>query len=276
MRSAFALIRVSFLNAASYRFAMFVSVASLALQIVPTYFIGRTLDPFMAPAIQGQGSDFFGFLVVGTIAYLLLAASVDALPRALERGISTGTLELIFSTPSSTPSLLVGLTGYELLWTAMRCLVVLGAAAVFGFHAHWTRIPEAVAILALVVATYFGVGMIGGAMIVAFRRTAALQTVVIVGSAMFGGVTYPPSLVTTALARYSDAPVWVGRLTEVVPLTYGLRAVRKITIDDAPLSAVLTDIGALAIFCVAFLSAGSLAMTYALRRARAEGTLSQY
>jgi ABC-type multidrug transport system permease subunit len=251
-------------------------VASLALQIVPTYFIGRTLDSFMAPAIEGQGSDYFGFLVVGTIAYLLLAASVDALPRALERGISTGTLELIFSTPSSTGSLLVGLTGYELLWTAARCLVVLAAAAAFGFHAHWGRLPEAVAILALVVATYFGIGMIAGAMIIAFRRTAALQTVVIVGSAMFGGVTYPPSLVTTAVSRYSNAPEWIGRLVDVVPLTYGLRAVRRLAIDGAPVRAVLSDVGVLAMFCAAFLAAGSLAMTYALRRARAEGTLSQY
>ena len=63
---------------------------------------------------------------------------------------------------------------------------------------------------------------------------------------------------------------------EVVPLTYGLRAVRRITIDDAPLRAVLPDVGALALFCFASLSVGSLAMTYALRRARAEGTLSQY
>ena len=276
MRSALALVRVSFLTAASYRFAMFVSVASLALQIVPTYFIGRTLDPFMAPAIQGQGSDYFGFLVVGTIAYLLLAASVDALPRALERGIATGTLELIFSTPSSTPSLLVGLTGYELLWTATRCLVVLGAAATFGFHAHWSRVPEAMVILGLVVATYFGLGMVAGALIIAFRRTAALQTIVIVGSAMFGGVTYPPALVGTALSRYSDAPAWIGRLTEAIPLTYGLRAVRQVTIDGVPFRAVLADVGMLSIFCIVFLTLGSLAMTYALRRARAEGTLSQY
>jgi ABC-type multidrug transport system permease subunit len=276
MRSALALVRVSFLTAASYRFAMFVSVASLALQIVPTYFIGRTLDPFMAPAIRGQGSDYFGFLVVGTIAYLLLAASVDALPRALERGIATGTLELIFSTPSSTPSLLIGLTGYELLWTATRCLVVLGAAATFGFHAHWSRVPEAMAILGLVVATYFGLGMVAGALIIAFRRTAALQTIVIVGSAMFGGVTYPPALVGTALSRYSDAPAWIARLTEAIPLTYGLRAVRQVTIDGVPFRAVLADVGMLSIFCIVFLTLGSFAMTYALRRARAEGTLSQY
>jgi ABC-type polysaccharide/polyol phosphate export permease len=153
---------------------------------------------------------------------------------------------------------------------------VLAAAAAFGFHAHWSRVPEAAAILALVVATYFGVGMIAGAMIIAFRRTGALQTVVIVGSAMFGGVTYPPALVTQAVSRYSNAPDWIGRLVEIVPLTYGLRAVRKIAIDDAPLRAVLADVGTLALFCFAFLSVGSLAMSYALRRARAEGTLSQY
>jgi ABC-2 type transport system permease protein len=266
MRSALALIRVSFLTAASYRLAMFVSVAGLALQIVPTYYIGRTLDPFLAPAIKGEGSDYFGFLVMGTVAYLLLAAAVDALPRALEKGISTGTLELIFSTPSSVPSLLVGLTGYELLWTTARAIVVLGAAAAFGFHAHWSRFPEAALIFAIIVVTYFGIGMLAGAMIIAYRRTASLQTIVILGSAMLGGVTYPTKLV----------PSWIGRFSDVIPMTYGLRAVRRITIDDWPLRAVLADLGTLVLFCVTFLAIGSLAMTHALRRARAEGTLSQY
>jgi ABC-type multidrug transport system permease subunit len=71
-------------------------------------------------------------------------------------------------------------------------------------------------------------------------------------------------------------PHWVSRLSDVVPMTYGIRAVRRITIDDWPLRAVLADVGILSIFCLAFLTLGSLGMTHALRRARAEGTLSQY
>jgi len=266
MRSALALIRANFLTAASYRLAWIMSIAGLAFQIVPTYYVGKTLDPYLGAAIKGEGSDYFGFLVMGTVAYLLLAAAVDALPRALERGINTGTLELIFSTPSSVPSLLVGLTGYELLWATARCFIVLGAAAAFGFHAHWARFGEAAVILAMIVATYFGAGMVAGAMIIAYRRTGQLQTAVIVGSAMIGGVLYPTKLV----------PQWAARFSDLVPMTYGIRAVRRITIDDWPLRAVLPDVGRLSIFCVAFLAVGSLAMTHALRRARAEGTLSQY
>ena len=266
MRSALALIRANFLTAASYRLAWIMSIAGLAFQIVPTYYVGKTLDPYLGAAIKGEGSDYFGFLVMGTVAYLLLAAAVDALPRALERGINTGTLELIFSTPSSVPSLLVGLTGYELLWATARCFIVLGAAAAFGFHAHWVRFGEAAVILAMIVATYFGAGMVAGAMIIAYRRTGQLQTAVIVGSAMIGGVLYPTKLV----------PQWASRFSDLVPMTYGIRAVRRITIDDWPLRAVLPDVGRLSIFCVAFLAVGSLAMTHALRRARAEGTLSQY
>jgi ABC-2 type transport system permease protein len=141
---------------------------------------------------------------------------------------------------------------------------------VFGFHAHWTRFGEAAVILAMIVATYFGAGMIAGAMMIAYRRTGQLQQVVIVGSAMIGGVMYPTKLVTQV------APQWVARISDFVPMTYGIRAVRRVTIDDWPLRAVLTDVGMLGVFCVVFLALGSLAMTHALRRARAEGTLSQY
>ncbi|MEO6528283.1 MAG: ABC transporter permease [Gemmatimonadaceae bacterium] len=266
MRSAWALIRVTFLTAASYRLAMLVSVAGLALQIVPTYYIGRTLNPYLAPTIAEQGGDLFGFLVLGTIAYLLLAAAVDSLPRAFERGISTGTLELIFSTPSPVAALLVGLTGYEILFAMTRCVVVLLAATVFGFHPHWANVPAAMLILGVIVVTYFGVGMIAGGMIIAYRRTASLQTIAILGSAILGGVTYPPSLI----------PSWLGKFSGLVPMTYGIRAVRQLVIGGTPLRAVLPDVGILAMFCVAFLALGSLAMTHALRRARAEGTLSQY
>jgi ABC-2 type transport system permease protein len=266
MRSAMALIRVAFLTAASYRLAMIVSVLGLGLQIVPTYYIGRTLDPFMAPAIKGQGSDYFGFLVLGTVAYLLVAAAVDSLPRAFEKGINTGTLELIFSTPSPVPALLVGLTGYEIMWATARAIVVLIAAALFGFHAHWGAIPAAALVLGLIVATYFGIGMVAGAMIIAYRRTASLQTIVIVGSALLGGVSYPPSLI----------PGWARGFSPFVPLTYGLRAVRRLVIDGRPVTDVLADVGILAIFCAVILLLGSIAMTHALRRARAEGTLSQY
>jgi ABC-2 type transport system permease protein len=266
MRSAMALIRVAFLTAASYRLALIMSVLGLGLQIVPTYYIGRTLDPFMAPAIKGQGSDYFGFLVLGTVAYLLVAAAVDSLPRAFEKGINTGTLELIFSTPSPVPALLVGLTGYEILWATARAIVVLIAAALFGFHAHWSALPAAAVILALIVGTYFGFGMIAGAMIIAYRRTASLQTIVILGSALLGGVSYPPSLI----------PWWARGLSPFVPLTYGLRAVRRLVIDGRDVAYVLADVGILAIFCVVILLLGSIAMTHALRRARAEGTLSQY
>jgi ABC-2 type transport system permease protein len=118
----------------------------------------------------------------------------------------------------------------------------------------------------MIVATYFGAGMIAGAMMIAYRRTGQLQTVVIVGSAMIGGVLYPTKLV----------PSWAARFSDVVPMTYGIRAVRRVTIDDWPLRAVLSDVGTLGMFCIAFLVLGSLAMTHALRRARAEGTLSQY
>jgi ABC-type multidrug transport system permease subunit len=71
-------------------------------------------------------------------------------------------------------------------------------------------------------------------------------------------------------------PSWAARFSDLVPMRYGIRAVRRITVDDWPLRAVLADVGMLGVFCVAFLALGSLAMTYALRRARAEGTLSQY
>ena len=68
MRSALALVRANFLTAASYRVAWIMSLAGLAFQIVPTYYISKVLDPVLGSSIKGEGSDYFGFLVMGTVA----------------------------------------------------------------------------------------------------------------------------------------------------------------------------------------------------------------
>ncbi len=268
MRKTIALVRAGFLTAASYRLSIVVSFAMLAFQAVPTFYIGHILQPFMGPSIQSEGKDYFGFLLVGTVAYLFLAAAVDALPRALDSGIYTGTLEALFTTPTPLAVLLAGLTGHEMIMTMLRAGVFLVVGSALGARVAWSHLPAASLIILLIVLAYYPIGVLAGALIVAFRRAGPLQTVVVVFSGLLGGVSYSTTM--------QQIPSWIQRLSTFVPLTYGLRALRRVLLEGRPLADVASDLSRLAALGLALFILGAYCFSLALRHARRSGSLAQY
>jgi ABC-2 type transport system permease protein len=266
MRKVLAMMRANWISASSYKVNMVWSVIGLLASVIPVYYITGAFQPMMADKIRDQGGEFFGFVLVGQIAFTLLTAAVTALPGAVGAGISSGTLELLLSTPTRLPTLFAGMVGYTLTWTSLRCLLMLTAGWVLGATVAWEKVPVAVAILAIIVLTYMSVGVVLAAMILAFRFTGPIAQGVLVSSVLLGGVYYPTKVI----------PSWIQRISDFIPLTYGLRALRRTLLDGAPLWAVGRDLGILLAFCAALLALSSVAFMGALRYSKRMGTLSQY
>lgn len=266
MRSVLALIRASFLGAASYRVSMLLSLAGLLATVVPVYFIAGALQPVVAASIRSEGGSYFGFLIAGIAATYVLAAAISAIPAALTSSIGSGTFEAMLVTRTPLPLLLLGMSGYALLWNLLRAGLLLAGAAVVGVHVDWLAIGPVLVIGGLLVVAYGGLGLVAAAAIVAFRTAGPFVTAVIAGSGLLGGVYYSTSVI----------PSWLQSLSAVVPLTYGLRASRMLLFGDATVADVIPDVAMLGLLTLASLAAGAAAFVVALHRARTAGTLSQY
>jgi ABC-2 type transport system permease protein len=266
MREALALIRASWFTATSYRLNIVISLAALLVSVVPLYFVTHALQPVMADAIRTEGGQYFGFLLVGMIAYSFLTASVNALPGAIGSGVGTGTLEALLATRVRLPWLLGGLVGYNFVWTTVRAVLLLAAGVLFGAHVALAGIPASLAILALLILAYIPFGIMGGALMLAFRTTGPVLQGVLVLSGLLGGVYYPTHVI----------PSWIRSLSSVVPLTYGLRALRQTLLEGVPLRAVAPDVLALVGFVIVLMSVSIVVFTMALHYARRAGTLAQY
>lgn len=266
MREVLALMRASWLTATSYRLNMAFSILALLVTVVPLYFVANALQPLMGQAISNEGGHYFGFLVIGTVAFSLLTAAVTALPGAVGSGIRSGTLEALLATPARLPAILGGLVGHTILWTALRCLVLVGFGLVLGVRVEWGNILLASGIVAMIVLAYLPVGLGAAALVLAFRTTGPLPQGVLIASGMLGGVYYPTHVI----------PSWIEGFSYVIPLTYGLRALRRTLLDGVPFAAVAGDIGVLAAFVVVLSAAGAGAFAVAIRHARRRGTLAQY
>ncbi len=266
MTRVLALMRAHWQMMRSYRVQTLISMTGILVSVVPLYFIAGAVQPVMAGSIKTEGGSAFGFLVVGLAAFTLVSVAVNALPVAVAERINSGVFEALLSTPTSLIELLVGLNAFDLVLAAIRAAVLVGAASLLGATIIPGRVLPAIAILGLIVAAHLPLGVLGAAMILAFRTAGPLPKAILMISGLLGGVYYPTSA----------NPAWLRSISAVLPLSHGLRALRRVLLQNASLAAVAPDLVALAGTAAALIVLGAVAVSFALRRARAQGTLTQY
>ncbi|MCC7416393.1 MAG: ABC transporter permease [Acidobacteria bacterium] len=267
MGKVLALVRASWLEALSYRVKMVFTLAGLLAAALPFFYIANALQPLMARSIAQEGGQYLAFLVVGMVTFAFLRTAISSLPEEVGRAIASGTLEAMLGTPTRMPALLGGLIGYSFVWTGVRAIVFVGLAWLMGAHFIWGRGLMAAGILALIVVTHITFGVMAAALILAFRTAGPLEGIIVWVSTILGGVYYP----TTAI------PDWLARVSDFVPLTYGLRAMRRALLDTNIDYALLRgDLQILLASGVVLTAVSLAAFGAALRYARAAGTLAQY
>lgn len=266
MRSIIALTRVAWLSGTSYRLATLMQFASVIVSVVPLYFIATAVQDIAATSIQAEGGRYFSFVVIGVAAIYVLAAALGAIPSAIAGNIGSGVFESLLVTRTSLPKLLIGLSGYPVSLSLLRAAALVIGGTFFGLRVSPTMIPAALVIVGLMAIAYAGIGLVSAALIVIFRTSGPLITVVMALSGLLGGAYYSTAAV----------PGWLQGLTDYVPLTYALRPIRMLLLGGASVGEVVQDVTILTIIAVVTMSIGTLCLTLALRRARRAGTLSQY
>jgi ABC-2 type transport system permease protein len=266
VRAILALLNAGFQTAVSYRVRFMMSLASVLLTVVPVFFVAQALQGMMAPRIQGEGGDYFAFLILGFLVMALAYPAIDALPSQVGGDIKNGFFEALVGAPAGIPAVLVGLVAYPIAIALVRAGLMLATSVLLGVDVAWPYLPNALLIVVLLVAAHFGIGLIATAAVIAFRTTLSLPQLLSTGSALLGGVYWPTSVI----------PSWLQKLSDAFPVSYGLRALRRVALDGQGLAAVRDDLLTLTAFAGFLLSVGVLAMASALAQARRRGTLSQY
>jgi ABC-2 type transport system permease protein len=266
VRKVFALIRASWLHVLSYRLQMVFTIGGLLVGVVPLYLISDALQPMMASSVQGEGGQYFAFLVVGLLTYAFIATAAGALHASLAREISTGGLEALLSTPTSLPVLMAGMIGQAFTHTGFRAAILLVAAWALGAQLVWSALLASTGILMLLVVAYTAIGILAASSVLAFKTTGPLPSLILGFSALLGGVYYPTSSI----------PSWLQPVAEWVPLTYGLRPLRQTLLQGAPVQAVAADVAILGGFTVVLVAVSIATFSAALRYAKKRGTLAQY
>jgi len=267
IRKATAFIKRDLYWELSYRFSFAWEILGIFFSVTMFYFIAKLFGPSALPYLEGYQVDYFPFVLLGIAFQTYFTTALSAFSGAIAHGQITGTLEAMLVTPTKLVHILV----YSSLWRfleASRDVLVYLLLGVLLFQVNFGNVNllSAGVILALTILSFSCVGILSASFILVFKRGDPIAFVMGTLSALLGGVYYPITVL----------PDWLQTFSYFIPLTYSLRGMRHAVLQGYSVSQLLPDILPLLAFFVAMLPVSSYGLRYAIRRAKAGGTLAHY
>jgi len=267
LRKIWAFLVRDFRQESSYRLHFISQWSAILLNILVWYFLARFAGDALSERLGDYGGDFFSFLLVGVALWGYQNTAVRALRLKIREAQTSGTLEALLVTRTSPNLIIIGSTIYDFVFMSLRVVAYL----VLGYLLFDLELGEANYLAALVVllfsiTAFIGIGIIAGAFIMVFKKGDPVTWIFTSLSVPLGGVFYPVSSL--------PGPVqWVSNL---LPVTHSLEAMRRTLLDGASISEVRGSLFSLALFAAILLPASLVIFRKSLHWAKERGSLVQF
>lgn len=266
VRTLLAFLRKDFLEEISYRTAFLMQIGGIFLSVSLWFLIARYLQPREGALPGLPGVPYFAYLLVGVAFYHYLASALGSFAGKLRNEQLTGTLEAMLMSPAPLPLVVFSSALWDFLMTSARVVAYLGLGVVFGLQLRFDNLVSFVLILALTILAFSGIGILSASFILYLKRGDPINFLISSASALFGGVFFP----------VESLPLGLDVVSRFLPITYALRGIRKSLLAGSRLGDLVPELGALLLFVLVLLPVGLAGFSWAVRKAREEGTLAQY
>ena len=252
--------------ARSYRLALLLRLLSTVFQVAVFFFISKLMGMAASPALEDFGGDYFAYVLIGLAFQRLFTISLTGYASAVGEAQRTGTLEAQAILPVSLPILITGANLWPFLYATAETFVYLLLGVLLGVSLAGANVAGAVAIALLASIAISGLGFMGAAIILLYKRGNAVAWVVEATTALVAGVYFPPEIL----------PAPLQKLSLLLPQTYALTGIRSALLQSATLSQLLPTLAILAGFAIILVPLGVVAIHITYRKAQDKGSLAQY
>ncbi|MBW2734686.1 MAG: ABC transporter permease [Deltaproteobacteria bacterium] len=251
----------------SYRAALVIGLFGWVVMLSAFFFFARFVDS----AVQvgsgvGQGG-YLGFSVMGMVLMSLQQTALSAYPQRIRAAQLTGTLEAMLATPTSPGLVLIASPFYRFTRAIFSALVMV-LLAVWLFDLRFAKVDViALAVtLPLCLLAFASLGLLAASFTLVVRRSDPISAFFGGFSVLAGGVFFPTHVL----------PGWLRTLGEVLPITHGLQLVRRAAFEGEGLATLKHPLSMLTLFCVIVAPVGLVFFSWAVRRARRDGSMNHY
>lgn len=258
-----AILRRDILTGIRYRTGFLLTAAATVGELAAFYYLSRAIGPGFRP----QGLDYFAFLLVGTGFYTFLLMGINSFLQIVQEAQQTGTLEILMTTSTPAPVLVFLSAISAFARNSVQLLVYVGAGLLLlGAPLPRPGIAGCLVIFVVSVAIAAAIGMFAATLQLAVQKGSAVVWLLGSGAWFMTGTLFP----------VSTLPAPLRALAHLIPITHSLDGMRLALLGGADLAALGPKIATLFAFMVVLLPLSVLLFSWALRRARLDGTLSFY
>jgi ABC-2 type transport system permease protein len=237
--------------------------------LTPVYFMGKafsTNGQALGFAAYSGTSDYMSFILLGTVLTNFILTVFWGMGYALKNDMDAGVLESNWLTPVPRLLILVGRTLSSLLVTAITsAIMLLLAGALFGFKPTGNTLAAFLTAIPMLIGLY-GFGFAFAAVVLLMREANTLVDVSSFLIQGFSGTNFP----------VKSLPTWLIPIALILPLTYGLDAVRGWLLETETLLPIRMEITILIVFMFVMVWFGAWVFNRVERRVRTLGTLGQH
>jgi len=268
-RRIYAFIARDFRLFVSYRMQFLLRILSILTVVTTLFFISKIFAGFTDPRYS-QWRDPLASWLTGLAVLNYFMTGFSSLANSIRQEQVQGTLESVLLTPINLPTIVVASSAWDFLETTFFSFLYLFFGRVF-FNVHY-RGSFFLALMFLLLTTLVlaSLGILSASFAMVFKRGDPFGIFLGAGSALFSGVFFP-----TQLLRDYAGPN-LGRVSLILPATYGLDGIRQVLIEGHDLMQVKDPLITLLIFLVLLLPFSLWVFGRAVRRAKREGSLIQY
>jgi ABC-2 type transport system permease protein len=253
--------------ARSYRVAFAVELLHALFGAASFYFLSRFVQSSKLEQSLPPGTSYFSFALVGIAFFDYLSVALHTFEESLQDARQNGTLENLLVTQTSLPVILTGSSLYPFVLMSLRTAIYIGWGAVlFGFPLGGANWLGALLVLGASVLAFSGLGILSASYLLIFKRGNPVNWAILGLASVVGGMLYPVSVL----------PVWLQRVSWLMPVTYSLEGMRAAILEHATIRELLPSIAGLLVFAVVLLPASFIIFSWALRRTKITGTLTHF
>jgi len=267
LRKARAFIKRDFSIESGYQAAFVMGLVESLMLLVILHFVGRLVMPGASDSLSRSGLHYFPFALVG----VAFARYFDLMLRIFSESIRnvqvTGCLEAMLCSRTDCVTIVMLSSLYSLISGAIQLLLILlGGVFLFGVDLHHINFPATLLVLLVSISIFVAFGVLSASAIVWLKKGDPITWILGGMGSILGGAYFPIDVM----------PIWMQKISLLIPVTYSLAALRETMLKGASLAAVAKPVAVLAVVAAVLLPASASIFAATVKKGRKEGTLAHY
>lgn len=265
LRRVRAFVVRDFQLAISYRVEFVMRIVSILGVVTTLYFISGIFTGATNARFTQWGNPLAAWLTgLAVLNYFMTGFS--GLANAIRQEQMQGTLESVLLTPIGLFNVIVSSSAWDYVQATFYSSLYLFFGWVFFGVEYRGSFLLALLFLVLTTMVLSCLGILSASFAMVFKRGDPFAIFLGAGSALFSGVFFPREMLGDT----------VGKISKVLPPTYGLDGIRRVLIEGQTLGQAKGPFFVLLIFLAVLAPISMWVFGRAVRRAKRDGSLIQY